>query len=524
MRPTIENYLKKLEESSAASLLLNNTLAGIEKENLRVTDAAYLAQTPHPQVLGAALTHPFITTDYSESLLEMITPPIDNRKALLTWMEKLHTYVYPHLGEELLWSPSMPCVIPSQDDVPIAQYGTSHQGRFRTLYRIGLGHRYEKKMQTIAGIHFNYSFPLSFWEIWNDLYGKGQGLQATINENYFALLRNFLRHGWIIDYLFGASSAVDASFLSEHNRPAGLLPYKQNSLYAPYACSLRMSDLGYHNSTQKKLNISFNSVKEYAQTLKNAVNTPYPPYQAIFEKYGQDSQINANLLQIEAEYYAAIRPKHTASKSQAQSQALLQFGVEYLEVRAIDINPYLPLGINSEQIYFMEVFLLYCLLKDSPEFTAKDYSLISKNTQTVVFEGRKPGCLLQDLNTDQPILLSVWAGDIFSDLNQIAAFLDRHTEDKRYMQALNYFKERIKHPELLPSAIMLDDLLSKYNSFEDLGLTLSIKNKDYFKHKKLSALEIAEFDQIVRESLQEKRILEEQQTGSFEEFLAQYFN
>jgi glutamate--cysteine ligase len=523
LRPTLEIFLKKLDEQRAQLLLLNNSLTGIEKENLRITPSAHIAQTPHPIQLGASLTHPFITTDYSESLLEMVTPPVKGTASLLAWLEKLHTYIYPHLGSELLWAPSMPCLIPTSEDVPIAHYGVSHAGRMRTLYRVGLGHRYEKKMQTIAGIHFNYSLPDRFWQIWHDLYTAKETEQATTSHAYFAMLRNYLRYGWLIDYLFGASSLFDRSFLN-NDPPAGLIPYKQHTLYAPYACSLRMSDLGYHNKTQKELNISFNSVQEYVQGLTHAINTPYPPYQTIFEKYGPDAQINANLLQIEAEYYAPIRPKRAVSKSQRQSQALLQQGVEYLEVRAIDINPYEPLGINAQQIYFTELFLLYCLFKDSPDFTAKDYQITSQNIQKVVIQGRKPGCELQEPMTQTPVLLTQWAKNIFIDLEQIAGFLDKDTLDKRYTHALNHFYEKITHPELLPSAIMLDEVLTHYDSFTDWGLALSEKNKHYFLNKKLTTLEIADFEQLTHESLQAQRLIEAQQTGSFAEFLAHYFS
>jgi glutamate--cysteine ligase len=502
LRSTLENYLKKLDNQRIQPLLLDNNLIGIEKENLRVNTSAYISKTPHPVALGAALTHPFITTDYSESLLEMVTPPVHNTKVLLEWLEKLHTYIYSHLAHELLWAPSMPCIIPTAEDVPIAQYGSSHQGWMRTLYRIGLGHRYDKKMQTIAGIHFNYSLPEIFWQIWHDLTAQDQNL------GYFAMTRNYLRHGWIIDYLFGASPAFDASFLSGKQAPQSIMTYKEHTLYAPYACSLRMSDLGYHNSTQKQLNISYNSVTEYAEGLRKATNTPYPPYQALFDTYGPDAQINANLLQIEAEYYAPIRPKRVLAKSESQSQALLQQGVEYLEVRAIDINPYEPLGINAAQIDFTQVFLIYCLLTDSPPISKDEHIAITHNTQTVVFAGRKPGCVLQNLSSNKAVLLKDWAQTIFSDLALIADFLDKTDADNRYTHAVNYFKEKINHPELLPSSIMLDNLFNHYDSFNELGLALSIKNKDYFNSKKLTDMERAEFDQLARESLQQQRIIE----------------
>jgi glutamate--cysteine ligase len=505
----LENRLKELDAARAQSLILNGTRNGIEKENLRVSANAHMAKTKHPEGLGSSLTHPFITTDYAENLLEIVTPPVQGAAHLLSWLENLHTFAYQQLNDELLWAPSMPCPIKGPDDIIIAQYGTSPIGRMRTLYREGLGHRYEKKMQTIAGIHFNYSLPETFWQLLHENNNSTQSLQTTINQNYFALLRNFLRYGWLIDYLFGTSPAFDQSFLS--GTPGiELHTYKQNTLYAPYACSLRMSDLGYHNATQKELNISFNSLEAYATGLSHAIQTPYPPYQAIFDKYGKDAQINANLLQIEAEYYAPVRAKRVVDKSERQSQALLLSGVEYIEVRAIDINPYEPLGISPLQIDFTEIFLLYCLLTPSPDLSTQSHKITTANTQKVVSQGRKPDCeLIHPLN-QKPILLNQWAQSIFEELYLIADFLDTETLNKRYRHALDHFAPSLADTSILPSAKMLEDLFKNYDSFTELGLSLSKRNKEYFAQKQLSNLQQAEFNQMAQESLQKQALIEAQ--------------
>lgn len=519
----LEKYLKIFDQARLQPLLLEGAQNGLEKENLRITANGRIAQTMHPTALGAAFTHPFITTDYSESLLEIITPPANGAAALLSWLDNLHIYVYQHLQDELLWTPSMPCAIASPDEIPIAQYGSSHEGYLSTLYRVGLGHRYEKKMQTIAGIHFNYSLPTAFWEIWHEHFAlKQQTLQTTIDTAYFGLIRNFLRYGWLIDYLFGASSACASSFVSGAP-PATFKTYHDHTLYGPDACSFRMSDLGYHNKTQKELHISVNSLEEYLSGLTRAINTPYPPYQAIFEQYGQHAQINANLLQIEAEYYAPVRPKRVAHDNERQGSALKRAGVEYLEVRTIDINPYEPLGITARQIYFLEVFLLYCLFQDSPLFTPENQKLTNANMQKVVLNGRNPKCeLIHPLNK-QPILLTAFAENIFSELIKVADFLDVSTDDGRYQDAVNYFAARVKDSSLLPSAQMQHDLLNHYDSFQELGLALSQKQKDYFLQKKLSPLPAAELQQLAIESLQEQAVIESQQTGTFAEYLAKYF-
>jgi len=417
----------------------------------------------------------------------------------------------------------MPCTIASPNEIPIAQYGSSHRGRLQTLYRVGLGHRYEKKMQTIAGIHFNFSLPLSFWQIWRDLYApQTSSLQAMIDEAYLGLLRNFFRYGWLIDYLFGASCAIDHTFVSGRNVP-GLVPYKQQSFYAPFACSLRMSDLGYHNATQKQINISFNSLSAYLNDLNAAIKTPYPPYQAIFDKFGEDAQISAHLLQSEAEYYAPARPKRVVEPGERQAHALLRAGIEYLEIRTFDINPYEPLGITLDQIYFTEVFLLYCLFTDSPLFKDGDYQALLANMQTVVTMGRKPDCVLKNPNTHENSLLQDALSALFQELYKIADFLDSRSLERRYHQALDNIAQRLTHPELLPSAQMLNDLLHHYDSFSELGLDCSAKIKQHFTRAPLSDIQLAEYQQLAQESIQNQSILEAQQTGSFKAYLADYF-
>ncbi|HLF66362.1 MAG TPA: glutamate--cysteine ligase [Gammaproteobacteria bacterium] len=523
MSQQLDILLNQLDAQSAQLTILESSLSGIEKENLRVTPQGLLAPTPHPKSLGASLTHPYITTDYAENLIEIITPPVKTAPHLLKTLEETYRYVYSCLDTELLWAPSMPCPIASQDEISIAQYGSSHRGRLQTLYRVGLGHRYEKKMQTIAGIHFNFSLPHSFWQIWRELYApEAPSMQAMIDEAYFGLLRNFFRYGWLIDYLFGASSAIDHSFIANRQVP-GLVPYKQHSFYAPYACSLRMSDLGYHNATQKQLNISFNSLTEYLQDLNTAIQTPYAAYQTIFDRFGQNSQISANLLQTEAEYYAPARPKRVVRPGERQAHALQRAGVEYLEIRTLDINPYEPLGITLSQIYFTEVFLHYCLFTDSPLFNPDDYQAALATMQTVVTQGRKPDCMLRHPLTKKNIALREWAHNLFQALYQIADFLDAHTLHQHHHQAIDYFKERIHHPELLPSAKMLDDLLNHYDSFSEFGLDCSEKIKQHFTAIPLKDVQLAEFKQLAQESLQNQYILESEQTGSFKDYLQNYF-
>ena len=290
--------------------LLQLGLKGIEKESLRISRRGVIAQTPHPRALGSALTHPYITTDYSEALLEFITPPFADIKQTLGYMHQIHQFVYPHLGEEMLLATSMPCGIDGDLSVPIAEYGSSNVGKMKHIYRKGLWHRYGRTMQAIAGIHFNYSVPQALWPMLHRQAGNRGSLQNFIAEGYFGLIRNFQRQGWLMLYLFGASPAICKSFFKSRPHLMGEFEeFDPHTLFHPYATSLRMSDIGYKSKNQAGLKIDYNSLDGYVESLSQAINTPYPDYEKIGVKVdGEYQQLNANLLQIENEFYSTMRP------------------------------------------------------------------------------------------------------------------------------------------------------------------------------------------------------------------------
>jgi glutamate--cysteine ligase len=342
--------------------ILQGGRKGVEKESLRVMPDGQLAHTPHPVVLGSALTNEHITTDYSESLIELVTPAFTHSWELLQYLLDLHQFVYRHLGDELLWATSMPCAIARDADIPLAQYGSSHVGRMKTVYRNGLGLRYGRMMQAISGVHFNYSFPLPFWEAWAAARGDAPlpGAQFT-SASYFDLLRNYRRFGWLVLYLFGVSPVVCKSFL--HGREAGLKDFGAGTAFEPYATSLRMSDVGYRNRNQAGLEVSVNSLEEYVHDLQRAITTPHPPYEALgVNVNGEYRQLNANILQIENEYYSFIRPKRVARSGERPTKALKRAGVEYVEVRALDVSAFDPVGVNQNKLRFLEAFMALCLM------------------------------------------------------------------------------------------------------------------------------------------------------------------
>jgi glutamate--cysteine ligase len=340
--------------------LLSQCLHGIERECLRVDGQGKLALTPHPRALGSALTHPKITTDYSEALLEFITGTETDPERTLAELDAIHRYTYSKLGDEFLWSPSMPGHLPDESQIPIAEYGSSNIGRLKYVYRQGLALRYGKTMQCIAGIHYNFSLPEALWSVLQADEGDDRPQQDYQSWRYIALIRNFRRYSWLLMYLFGASPALDASFM--RGRSHQLEQLDEDTLYLPWATSLRMSDLGYQSNAQAGLTPCYDDLPSYTSSLHQAVSTPYPEYAAlgIKDANGNWQQLNTNVLQIENEYYSNIRPKRVTASGERPLHALRARGIQYIEVRCLDINPFLPLGIDVTEARFLDAFLLFC--------------------------------------------------------------------------------------------------------------------------------------------------------------------
>lgn len=421
---------------------------GIERETLRVSKDGHLSQQPHPQGLGSALTHSAITTDYSESLLEFITSVHTDKKALIQELDELHRFSFSKLDKELFWSGSMPSVLPEQEQIPIAQYGSSNIGRLKTIYRHGLWHRYGRKMQTIAGLHYNWSLSEEFWQQWAIVNGVTGDLTPFKTDEYFGLIRNFRRHSWLLLYLFGASPAADQSFI-DHSVDS-LDSYAGQTLYGPYATSLRMSDLGYSNKAQSELFVCFNSLETYAKTLSEAIHQPYPAYEALGLKAdGEYKQLNTSVLQIENEYYSDIRPKRVAYSGEKPLHALRYRGVEYIEVRCLDVNPFHPLGVDAQQMDFVDLFLLWCLVQDSPSISAQECELLQQNSQRVAMHGRDP-----DIHIDyqgQRHSLNPLAKTLTESITQFAKIIDQKNGTDCYQTACQAQLEKILNPDTLLS-------------------------------------------------------------------------
>ncbi|HEX7030323.1 MAG TPA: glutamate--cysteine ligase [Gammaproteobacteria bacterium] len=507
----------------AGGCLFHGGLKGLEKESLRVNADGRLARTGHPAALGSTLTHPFITTDYAEVLLEFITPPHADARATLEFLHDVQRYAYANMSDELLWATSMPCRLGRDEDIPIALYGSSNVGRMKHVYRRGLGHRYGRRMQTISGVHFNYSLPEHFWPAWRDRFG-GEDLESIRNAAYFGLIRNFQRLGWLIPYLFGASPAVCRSFLEAAGAELpGIEITDSHTAYLPFATSLRMSDIGYRNkAAQAALNVSYNDLDSYVGSLGRAIDTPWPPYSKIGVRDGDDwQQLNDHILQIENEYYSFIRPKNITRSGEKPTLALKRRGVSYIEVRALDVSAFDPAGVNLPELYFLEVFLAFCLLSASPPISADEQAEIDHNQTLVATRGREPGLALR--HNGQEVALRAWADEALEAMQSVAEILDSCEPDRRYSSALAAQREIAADPERTPSARMLREMSANEESFFEFAMRKSVEHREAYLAQPLAPERETFFREAAERSLAEQRAIEAADTLTFEEYLERYF-
>jgi glutamate--cysteine ligase len=514
------DFVSQLAETSNRSLL-GGILRGIEKEGLRVDKSGHLALTPHPQGLGAALTHPYITTDYSESLLELITPPCHRIDTLIKWLDDLHGETYRQLGDEYMWGNSMPCILPAEEAIPVANYGSSNRGTMKNIYRLGLGHRYGRTMQTVAGVHYNFSLPEAFWALLQQAEEDHGLLQEFISRRYFDLIRNFRRHYWLLVYLFGATPAVDASFLT--GRKHRLECLGADTFYLPHATSLRMGDLGYQSHAQESLHVCYNNSRSYVQSLVAAINIPYPAYErtGVFNVEGNYQQLNTGLLQIENEFYSSIRPKRTAKSGETALSALCRRGVEYIEVRCIDIDPFSANGVDAEQLRFIDAFLLYCLLTPSAATSPQESREILFNQQQVVTQGRAPNLNLMFDGRSTTFIDS--ANKLLDGIRPLAELLDLTTGNSLVSSSWQQQKDKIEDPEKTPSARVLNEIV-RIGSFQRWALEVAQSQRAFFKTLPLKDQTAAYFAALAENSLQQQHREETADAPTpFAEYLAKYY-
>ncbi|MEN9868962.1 MAG: Glutamate--cysteine ligase [Pseudomonadota bacterium] len=502
--------------------LLAQGLRGIERETLRFgmhQQQPTLAQTPHPLAWGSALTHPHITTDYAETLVEFITPAEHDIGLALEKLDESHRFAYQHLPGEMLWSQSMPLPLPEEDKIAIAWYGKSNIGMLKHVYRRGLALRYGKAMQCIAGIHYNFSVSEDLWKLLQKEEGCCDLPIKSQSESYIAMIRNFRRYSWLLMFLFGASPALARSFL--RGRQHHLETLSEDTLYLPYATSLRMSDLGYQNDAQAGLTPQENSLENYVETLAAAVRQPYARYAELGTKRdGEWVQLSTNVLQIENEYYSTIRPKRVIRTGERPIQALCRRGVQYIEVRCMDVDPYHPLGISLETARFLDAFLLFCALDESALNTDAESRENQANFALVVKDGRRPGLQLQ--HQGSAIGLPQWGEQLLDLMTPVAQLLDVQRGGNVHMAALAAQRAKLRDYSLTPSSRVLADLAQFGQSFPRFGLHQSQLHADNFKARPLSARQQAYYLDLASTSLSDQEDVELKQTGSLDDFIHAY--
>ena len=481
---------------------------GIEKESLRAQPGGALALTPHPAALGSPLTHPAITTDFSESQVELVTGVHNTVDAAQQELTQIHQFTYRALkaiGDEMLWVSSMPCDLPTDETIPVARFGSSNVGRAKSVYRLGLSHRYGRRMQTISGIHYNWSLP------------------GVTSEQYFALIRNFRRHAFLLLYLFGASPAVCSSFVA--GRQHELQKLAGSTMYMPHGTSLRMGRLGYQSDAQASLAVSYNSLDGYGASLQDALTRAYPAYEKVgIQNPGGDyNQLGCTLLQIENEFYGTIRPKRVIFPGERPLHALRERGVEYIEVRLMDLDPFEPVGISTQTMRFLDIFLLHCLLMDSPPDTPQEIAALARNQHRTAARGREPGVLLEC--DGREVVLTEWGAEIIEKCAPIAAALDAAHGGMHYHAALAAASASLREPETLPSARVLATMATGYdNSFVKFVRAQSLKTQDAILSLPFSAQQQARFEALTRQSVAEQKKIEALDSMPFEMYREKYLS
>lgn len=493
--------------------LLKEGRKGLEKESLRIDPDGRLARTPHPYELGSALTHPYVTTDYAEAMLELVTPPFIDPEDATAFLRDLHVLVHRRIGDELLWPASMPCIL-RPSDVRIARYGSSPQGLLRHVYRIGLGHRYGRLMQTIAGVHFNYSFPEALWT--REATDGGE----ERNRRMMGVLRNVVRVAWFPCYLFGASPAMCRTYRPGHALPS--LPWAEDTRYEPLATTLRMSDLGYQNRRQAPVRVDLNSLADYVTTLTDATRTPDPAYERIgVRRHDRWRQLSPAVLQTENEYYAYARPKPRKVPDERPLRTLLRDGIRYLEIRVLDLDPEDPCGVGTPTLRFLELLLWRCFLLPSPPITECEAFDASANVRLVAYQGRSPDLRLATPGGKRRRLADL-ASEILDDLEMLADVFDGGQSGGPYALAVAEARRRVAEPDTTPSGRFLRTLEDRRLGFS--AYVLELARDHALRHREETYSEPGRetlFEETRRRSLEEQERLEKS-GESLEAYLARY--
>ena len=487
--------LKNLNTKSFFSDLIIER--GIEKESLRVDRNGFISKIDHPKSLGSSYTNPSITTDFAESLIEIVTPTYTNIDELYEKLKAIHVFINKNLNDgEMLWPFSMPPRIGNESDIKIATYGRTNMGKLKHVYRRGLAIRYGKTMQCVSGIHYNFSIAdKSFRQL-------GCMSQEDKNKAYLDLIRNFKRLFWFVLIEFGSSPVVDKSFVAGRDNDLDFL--NKSDLFKPNATSLRMSDIGYQSKAQKNLNFKYNDLDAFLSELKNAIINPYSDFEKLGLKDNDNKfhQISNGILQIENELYDCIRPKRAGKSGHRPYQLLKEQGIQYVEVRGIDLNPNEAIGISKDHIRILDLLLIYCLIMPSRKMTDKEKIQIEQQDISVIKSGRNPN--LKVLYKDKEIPINLARQELIKDLGQLAL----EFEDQAFIDAIKNLGSFKKNK------------FNQTESFHDYGIKKTIKN--YQTINSFSNMDVGLCEKEASDSLKEFDRINQKQEIAFDEFVNSY--
>ena len=299
-------------------LLFQQGSFGIEKESQRVHADGSIVTSLHPKAFGNRRFHPYIQTDFAESQLELVTPPMTKLEDTLRWLSAIHEVTLRTLPEdEFIFPFSMPAGLPPEEQIKVAQLDNQED----VAYREHLVQSYGKYKQMVSGIHYNFQIDPKFIDALFHAQNETQSAVDFQNNFYLKIAKNFLRYQWILLYLFSATPTVEEKYFRDNS------PLKPHQ----YVRSLRSGKYGYVNDP--KIHVSYDSLQEYVETLEHWV------------KSGD--------LIAEKEFYSSVR-----LRGAKKARDLLEKGIQYLEFRLFDLNPFAPYGMELTDAKFIHYFIL----------------------------------------------------------------------------------------------------------------------------------------------------------------------
>ena len=417
---TIHNNLFELLKHKSIRSSICDGLFGIEKENVRVDKNGRMATTPHPGILGDKFQHPYITTDFSESQVEMITPPLDSVDKVHGFLETLHDVVTQNIGNELLWPQSLPPLLPNEEDIPIAQFGG--KGVSKEKYREVLAKRYGRERQMLTGIHYNFSLSDRLERKLIKICCPDGNPEQFREALYLKMLRNFMRYRWFLVWLFGSSPVSDPSFKMKNLKTG-----EKKQVVCGHAVSIRTSSGGYSN--EEEYFVDFNSLDGFNKSISNLV---------------EDGKLVGH-----EELYLPIRLKFDEAEK-----------ISHVEVRLLDLDPYEKAGISKDRLHLVHLFMLHCLFKNEPDvYDQKQQEIAANNQDLVACYGLKSDLNLSNFEGEE-ILVQDFGMEIYVELQNFLNVANLANK-KQYISAMNHCQSLMDGSVMRTSLRIREDILKE---------------------------------------------------------------